>query len=450
MKRYLFALLSMCIYQIALGQILQPAGGGQYIFPENDEKCLSEEDRIIIKAQIAESRQALKRSGKLQEANEEQIVLFDWPLQQNPSLGWNDYYGISNYVDQNNSGALLDYNCGTRTYNGHKGTDYFTWPFGWYLVENDMIEVVAAEAGTIILKNDGEDDDHCSCFGTWNAVYVEHADGSIAWYGHLKKNSLTNKAVGDPVAVGEYLGIVASSGCSTGPHLHFEIYDANNDLIDPYTGSCNNLNNQTWWQNQIPESTPRINTLLTHSAIPQFGCPGTNESPNLDNTIEVGQAFQTAAYYHDQNPSLTATYRLRQPNGSIYATWNHTSPATYYASWWYWEWTLPSQGPFGTWQFEVTFNSETYEHAFEFIDPNSPCSNTAQNTWIGPSTGTWNGADSNWSKGVIPEICDDVVIPAGADIKILSGNFAECYTLQVDVNATFEVEDGAILEVQNP
>jgi len=450
MKHVLFTLLCVCLYQLALAQAIEPIGGGQYLFPENNEKCLSDADRAIIKDQIAASRMELKRSGKLEEGNSEQIVLLDWPLQQNPALGWNDYYGISNYVDQDNSGVLLDYDCGNRTYNGHRGTDYFTWPFGWYLVENDMIEVVAAEAGTIILRNDGEDDDHCSCFGSWNAVYVEHTDGSIAWYGHLKKNSLTNKAVGDPVSAGEYLGIVASSGCSTGPHLHFEIYDSNNDLIDPYTGTCNSLNNQSWWQNQLPESTPRVNTLLTHHSVPQHGCPGTNENPHFDNEIEDGQLFYTAAYYHDQQTGMVSQYRLRDPTGAIWQNWSHTSPNTYYASWWYWNWILPGSGPYGNWQFEVDFQNETYVHTFEYLDPNSPCSSTPQNTWIGPSTGTWNGANANWSKGVIPEVCDDVIIPAGVDIKILNGNLAECYTLQVDVNAKFEVEDGATLEVQNP
>ena len=50
-----------------------------------------------------------------------------------------------------------------------------------------------------------------------------HADGSVAWYGHMKAGSLTNKAVGQTVSSGEYLGIVGSSGNSTGPHLHFGI-----------------------------------------------------------------------------------------------------------------------------------------------------------------------------------------------------------------------------------
>ena len=78
--------------------------------------------------------------------------------------------------------------------------------------------------------------------GNWNALFVRHADSSVAWYGHLKNGSLTPKVLGDPVATGEVLGIVASSGSSTGPHLHFELHDAAGGLLDPWAGSCNRFN----------------------------------------------------------------------------------------------------------------------------------------------------------------------------------------------------------------
>jgi murein DD-endopeptidase MepM/ murein hydrolase activator NlpD len=168
-------------------------------------------------------------------------------LSKSADFYFNSYYGISNFVDQDNSSGLLDYECNSRTYNGHKGTDYFTWPFPWYIYENNFVEVVAAEGGIIVSWYDDRADDHCSCQGYWNAIYVQHSDGSQTWYGHLKKNSLTSKHLGDSVEKGEYLGIVASSGCSTAPHLHFEVYDNNNNLIDPYSGSCNFLNSTSWW-----------------------------------------------------------------------------------------------------------------------------------------------------------------------------------------------------------
>jgi hypothetical protein len=34
-----------------------------------------------------------------------------------------DFYGISNYVDENSTSIIKDYNCGSRSYDGHLGTD---------------------------------------------------------------------------------------------------------------------------------------------------------------------------------------------------------------------------------------------------------------------------------------------------------------------------------------
>ena len=155
-------------------------------------------------------------------------------------------WSISNYVDHNSAypNQLQDYNCGTKTYDtssgyNHQGIDIFTWPFTWKMVDDNSVEIIAAAPGQIIAKGDGQFDRSCGFNNNpWNAVYVRHGDGSVAWYGHMKNGSLTTKNVGDFVNLGEYLGIVGSSGNSTGPHLHFEVYqnDTYTNLIDPYTG----------------------------------------------------------------------------------------------------------------------------------------------------------------------------------------------------------------------
>ncbi len=345
-----------------------PQGGGAFEMPATD-RCLDSADHARIWAEIRQNVRDLERAGTLPAAQPEQIVSFSWPLQAAPGLNYFNYYGISNFVDHDNSSGLLDYNCDTRTYNGHQGTDIFTWPFPWYLYDNNAVQVIAGATGTIVSKFDGQDDNHCSCSGSWNAVYVQHADGSIAWYGHLKKNSLTNKSVGQTVAKGEYLGIVASSGCSTGPHLHLEVYDNANHLIDPYAGACNGLNSISWWAAQPDYREPTVNAVFTHDAAPVHGCPGTNENPHFDDHFSPTQTIFMAAYYKDQLSGDVSTYRIRKPDNSIWASWTHTSPATFNASWWYWTWTLPSNGPFGTWTFEVEYYGQTFAHTFTYFDP---------------------------------------------------------------------------------
>ncbi len=84
----------------------------------------------------------------------------------------------------------------------NRGTDFFTCPFPWYRMDYDQVYVVAAAPGVIVFKQDGNFDRNCGFTGDpWNAVYVQHADGSVAWYGHMKNGSLTPKAVGDNVAL---------------------------------------------------------------------------------------------------------------------------------------------------------------------------------------------------------------------------------------------------------
>lgn len=364
---FLFVFFSTSVFSQVLREIA-PDGGGASAAPLEKTPCLTPAERSQIETMLAVNIQRLEAEGRLPHVMDRSQVAFDWPLQAVPALGYNSYYGISNYVDQLTTSGIGDYNCGSRSYDGHNGTDIFTWPFPWNMVTNNSIEVIAAAAGTIIGKDDGNNDDHCACSGNWNAVYVQHADGSIAWYGHMKNNSLTSKNVGDAVAVGEYLGVVASSGCSTGPHLHFEVYEAlpynHNNLIDPYTGACNLLNSSSWWTTQKPYREPTVNAALTHDAAPVHGCPTANEVPHFSNSFAVNTLGYFAAYYHDQTAGQSSTYTIRKPNGSIWQTWTHASQDTYDASWWYWIWTLPASGPNGTWKWEVTYQSQTAIHNF--------------------------------------------------------------------------------------
>ena len=132
------------------------------------EPCLSDTEREAINKMLEKSIQQLSKQGIIQTPNSEASVTvsFDWPLRKAPGLDFNSYYATNNFVDHDTGPGLLDYDCNSRTYNGHRGTDYDTWPFPWYIYENDFVEVIAAEAGTIILKQDGNDDDHCGCSGS--------------------------------------------------------------------------------------------------------------------------------------------------------------------------------------------------------------------------------------------------------------------------------------------
>ena len=56
--------------------------------------------------------------------------------------------------------------------------------------------------------------------GYGNVVYVDHGNGISTRYGHLSHIDVT---VGQTVKRGDNLGLVGSTGRSTGPHLHYEV-----------------------------------------------------------------------------------------------------------------------------------------------------------------------------------------------------------------------------------
>ncbi len=65
--------------------------------------------------------------------------------------------------------------------------------------------------------------------GTGNTVIIEHGYGLKSWYYHMV--SLNIKA-GDMVKKGDVIGLVGSTGFSTGPHLHFAV-SVNEVYVNP-------------------------------------------------------------------------------------------------------------------------------------------------------------------------------------------------------------------------
>lgn len=372
--------MTLLIANTAYSQIkVNESGNAEYKLSLNNVECISDIERESIKQMLEKNRVDLEAKGVLKNANARQSQvhpLFIWPVTKNPTAPYNNVWSISNHVDHNLSypNLVQDYNCGDRTYDtndgyNHKGIDIFLWPFKWYQFQNDQAFAVAAADGIITAKQDGNFDMNCSLNGTnWNAVYIQHSDGSVAWYGHLKNGSLTSKLVGESVVAGEYLGVIGSSGNSTGPHLHFEVYNSSNELVDTYTGNCNTWTSSTdsWWQNQKPYQDPKINALLTHSDYPDFStCPNT-EIVNLSDNFSTGSDVIVEVYLADQVPGTSGTLKIFQPNGSeVYST-NTDITVFYQSSYWYWNISNVSFSINGTWTVTYTYNGETVSHQFEY------------------------------------------------------------------------------------
>ena len=155
--------------------------------------------------------------------------------------------------------GIIDWRCGVDTYKEHHGTDY-------PLPEGTLVR--AAADGILIIRRDGYSG---SCPGadltppcpsctaeekTANCVVLSHGkdingDEIKSEYFHMKLSSVTNKPLGSFIACGEVIGQVGSTGCATGPHLHFEVRRNNEDgWFDPYhmpgVAGCN-PEPKSWW-----------------------------------------------------------------------------------------------------------------------------------------------------------------------------------------------------------
>jgi len=64
--------------------------------------------------------------------------------------------------------------------------------------------------------------------GNW--IHIQHDNGFKSVFMHLSK---FNKKLGDRVNKGELIALSGNTGSSTGPHLHYEIYDLRGNPTDP-------------------------------------------------------------------------------------------------------------------------------------------------------------------------------------------------------------------------
>jgi len=350
------------------------SGGGR--FEPGRTACLTDAQRAAIHERLEHQQEYLTATGQLPMVGSSVhspfapglTVFFKWPIKAVGSAAL-DYgvHGISNFVDMDRSpGSLLDYQCGTRTYDNHAGIDIFSWPFPWKWMDEDAVQIVAAAPGVIIWKSDGNFDQSCAWTGgPWNAVYVQHADGSIAWYGHMKNGSVTTKPIGSKVGYGDFLGVMGSSGNSTGPHLHLEVFDKYGNLTEPFTGPCHTLSKLPTWASEPPYFDSAINRVQVGDApIGFMPCPGIT-TPNDVSSLMRGTTGYFTTFYRDQLAGQPSNYRILRPDGSTAASWTHSSSAAHYAaSWWWWSWGIPSDAPTGLWTFQVSFQGKEYASAF--------------------------------------------------------------------------------------
>ena len=366
----------ICLFFIGLNQVFAQIdfrSDGFGIYKTQKTSCLSDTHRKEIKKQLDRNKQVLK----LPQNQYRDKILFSWPLKPTKDFEGFSYFTISNFVDHNKAfpRQVEDFNCGKRTYDtpdgyNHSGTDIALWPFAWELMEGDIIEVVAAAAGTIIGKEDGHFDKSCSLFNTepWNAIYIEHADGTTAWYGHMKTNSLTPKNIGASIERGEYLGIVGSSGSSTAPHLHFEVYNAFDELLDPFVGACNGDIENSLWEEQVPYINSAINKLEVSRGLPSdLYCSEPSKSLDTSEFCTYDELF-FISYLRDIQKGQILYHKIVRPDNTIFQEWESSIPDNqldyFSASLMYQSFLFSEIIQGGDWLYIVEFLDKSYHQTF--------------------------------------------------------------------------------------
>lgn len=104
-------------------------------------------------------------------------------------------------------------------------TDPFTGKIAWHegvdFAGKEGAEIISVASGVVTWSGER--------YGYGNLVEINHGNGFKTRYAHCKENLVK---VGDVVKKGQIVALMGSSGRSTGPHVHFEVYK-HGRAVDP-------------------------------------------------------------------------------------------------------------------------------------------------------------------------------------------------------------------------
>ncbi len=251
---------------------------------------------------------------------------------------------IVNHVDHDTTSGLRDYHCGTKTYDGHQGTDFVIRSFK---TMDSGVNVKAVASGRVIFVTDTQYDrnKHTNALGFGNYIGINHQNTLWTYYAHIRKNSALVH-VGDSVTAGQVIAKVGCAGNCTDPHVHLEVYDYYSTIVDPFSGTCQTVTSSAW------ASQPAYDTSL-HLIDAGF----TPYLPNLDTLRErylVKDTFQygidTTVDFWVQTQGVhrgdSERFEWFTPSGASWFTYTSASAQTY---WYAYNWSYISVPNIGGW-----------------------------------------------------------------------------------------------------
>ena len=230
------------------------------------------------------------------------------------------------------NGRNLDYYFSTALevtfgYDGHDGHDFRT--FGAV-----GVSALAAASGEVVYTRK-------DCHSTYNALgcYVEiyHPQGYLTRYAHLD-SVLVNKD--DWVEAGDPIGVIGTTGASTGIHLHFSVFHWNPDRINGSQQGEWEVTDPFGWDPWLPpedqDSDPlyycngEVSYNLWVNGWPQKVGEGASPGSSGPQAFAVGGWLEDDLPYFCPSPS-TGTPRdnliISNSNGQVTFTWTPPSCA---------------------------------------------------------------------------------------------------------------------------
>ncbi|MBK6544183.1 MAG: peptidoglycan DD-metalloendopeptidase family protein [Saprospiraceae bacterium] len=264
----------------------------------------------------------------------------------------NDYF-IVNYVDWSFD-SIHDHHCGSKTYDGHAGTDFAIKNFSQM---DKGIEVLAAADGIVTAVVDSLFDRNKTAitgnFG--NYIAIRHPNKYYSYYAHLKKNSALVKP-GDAVTSGQTLALIGSSGYSSDPHLHFELWYDSLYVVDPFKGSCGNPG--SLWNSELPY-------VDSFGIIDHDFC---NFAPSLN---ELKERIPSQKKYTEKDDTISfwiQSYGIRKddistinwytPSDELWFTFSYTHTSDLWYSYFYTYIFRPTLAIPGIWKAEYLINNQ--------------------------------------------------------------------------------------------
>ena len=270
---------------------------------------------------------------------------------------------------------------------GHRGIDY---GYEKNNVENST-KILAAADGVVIDVYTGSGYNQ----GWGRRIRIDHGHGNITTYNHIRPGGVLVTA-GESVHAGQPIGLMGSSGATTGTHLHFELY-LNGKRVDP----------QPYFQTQLPGTGTEAPT--PPPAVPSTGStftvPGKGQyyywkyenalSGNYSNN-QLLAANQTLEVV--ENPG-TGPVRVRCKDGDLVWVGTRKNPAVVNGGS-----PAPAPSPQVTLYFDVPSNGQYYYSVLanalngkyskqQLIPGNTGALVVVEDSGQGPVKVRWNNSD---------------------------------------------------------